>query len=217
MKKFTISVVTALAMSAFAMAGGDIEPVVEPVAEVVAPVADESGFYVGIAYGAADVSEEYDDGDWMGEYTEEYDTIMLQAGYKINKNLAVEGRYWNSFGDGDWKYEYDSKTDSGSPSDMDFTAWGIYVKPMYPVTEEFDVYVLLGYGNVTLSGSGGDWFDEDGFHWGLGASYEFTDNLSVFVDYVNLYDDDASGQNLDSIGTLEYTIYTVNVGVTYKF
>jgi len=31
MKKFSLSVVTVLAMSAFAVAGGDIEPVVEPV------------------------------------------------------------------------------------------------------------------------------------------------------------------------------------------
>ncbi|HEC45558.1 MAG TPA: hypothetical protein ENI25_01930, partial [Epsilonproteobacteria bacterium] len=96
--------------------------------------------------------------------------------------------------------------------------WGIYVKPMYPVTDSFDIYALLGYADAdyTVSGSGytlsSDAFD--GFSWGIGADYSFTDSVSVFVDYVSLYDDEFvnnAGNNVD------FTIDTWNFGVTYTF
>jgi opacity protein-like surface antigen len=56
--------------------------------------------------------------------------------------------------------------------------------------------------------------DKDGFSWGLGASYAFMDNLSVFADYVSLYDDDALNEN--GYGE-DMTIETWNFGLTYKF
>ena len=220
MKKFTLSLAAVMAMSTFAIAGGDIAPVEEPMIEVVEPVVNDSGFYLGIAYGMANASSDYYkyDGyfdvwsEWTGTYEEDHNTVMLQAGYKINSYFAVEGRYWNSFGDADWsnKGEKDSYHGNGianstppavgdGPYDLsgsydgDFKAWGIYVKPMYPVTDAFDIYALLGYGNVEI---GDGWLDESGFQWGLGASYEFTNNLAVFVDYVNMYNDDGSEENL---------------------
>ena len=58
MKKFNLSLVTVLAMSTFAIAGGDIAPVEEPV--VVVPEVIESistgGFYLGAAYGLLSLS-----------------------------------------------------------------------------------------------------------------------------------------------------------------
>ena len=47
MKNFNLSLVAILAMGAFAVAGGDIAPVEEPMVEVAAPVVDDSGFYIG--------------------------------------------------------------------------------------------------------------------------------------------------------------------------
>ena len=107
MKKFNLSLVAVLAMSTFAVAGGDIAPV-EPMVET--PMVEEStpgAFYVGLGYGAANV-----DSSWAytppvmetamsaklfdvasGSYDSDYDTIMLQAGYKFNPYIAVEGRY----------------------------------------------------------------------------------------------------------------------------
>lgn len=217
MKTFALSAVTVLAMSTFAMAGGDIAPVEPVMEEVVLP--DESGFYVGLAYGYADLTNDYDSSIWgEGKVEDNFNTIMLQAGYKFNQYFSVEGRYWGAVGDGDWTDKGIDWNDSGS--DSDFSAWGVYVKPMYPVTEVFDVYALLGYGNVDYdSGSIGELhdLDDEGFQWGLGGSYEFTDNFAVFADYVSLYDDDrlvddgGRGENQD------YEIYTVDVGITYKF
>ncbi len=232
MKNFNLSVTAVLAMSAFAMAGGDIAPVVEPVVEVVAPAADDSGFYIGGAYSMASAESDYEwwdyernEYDGTGNGETDYDAVMLQVGYKYNKYLAIEGRYWSSVGDGDGSYseEWDDRYgdgyyDSGSGDDGDLTAWGIYVKPMYPVTEAFDVYALLGYGNVTLSDNGGDWLDESGFQWGVGAAYSFTENLSVFVDYVRLYDDTSEDIDKGWWGSRDdITVDTWNLGLTYKF
>lgn len=235
MKKFTLSATAILAMSAFAIAGGDIAPV-EPIIETYeVPVMNDSGFYVGLAYGYADISDDYIGSTEQlttapllsyGKHEDNFNTYMLQAGYKFNQYLAVEGRFWDSVGDGDWTDRYtlpDGSVVNNEETCSNFTAWGIYVKPMYPVTEEFDVYALLGYGNVDLSTDFGHDtkfldMDEDGFQWGLGASYELTDNLAVFVDYVNLYNDN-SAAIIEGTYTErhDYSIYTVNVGVTYRF
>ena len=128
---------------------------------------------------------------------------MLQAGYTFNPYVAVEGRYWASIDDTN---NIDGTIDAPD-------AWGMYVKPMYPVTDEFDVYGLLGYAYTDT-----DITKVDGFSWGLGASYSFMDNVSMFVDYVSLYDDDDGfvntlGENVNK----DYTIETVNVGITYNF
>lgn len=241
MNKFTLSVVAIMAMSTLASAGGDIAPV-EPVAEVIAPVVDR-GFYVGIAYSAVNSSSDYTgsgivniNDSWEGTYEEDYDAIMLQAGYKINKYFAVEGRYWESGGDAEWSNEgngnytgsgFNTWKASGTISDAEFTAWGLYIKPMYPVTEAVDVYALLGYGNNTLSYDGVDDLDENGFQWGLGASYDFTDNVSLFADYVHMHAEETSSTTSTTGGRngnawagyidSDDTIYTLNFGVTYKF
>jgi opacity protein-like surface antigen len=143
----------------------------------------------------------------------DYGSILLQAGYKINSYVAVEGRYWIGVSD-------DSYTIRGFNSSVDADAWGIYVKPTYPVTDAFDVYALLGYGSatandITLNDGTRTDVDVDGFSWGIGAAYSFTNNWSVFLDYVAF--DDSNFDN--SITALEgnHEFDTINFGVTYKF
>ena len=126
--------------------------------------------------------------------------------------------------DSDKKYEIDGRmvndnnssqviNQSGDADDID--AWGIYLKPMLPVGENFNVYALLGYGSVEVGG-----MDESGFQWGAGASYGMSENLSLFVDYVSLYDDtyiDSWTDRYDYVENWDYSIYSINVGLTYKF
>ncbi len=196
MKKITLSLAAIAAASTLAVAGGDIAPV-EPVVDtpVVAPVTD-AGFYVGAAYGL--MGMDYSD-PTPTSWSTTHDSFMLQAGYKFNPYVAVEGRYW-----------WGSSDDISATQKADVDAWGIYVKPMYPVTDEFDVYALLGYGDTdpTVNGSGPA-YDTDGFQWGLGASYDVTSNIAVFVDYTELYNDTQLNEDL--------TIDSWNFGVTYKF
>jgi len=203
MKKITMSIVSVLALSGVAVAGGDIAPV----APVIAPAGE---FYVGAAYSAMNMDRssstirEIDDcvrdcgqypdtiipgGDASG------DAITVLAGYNYNDYIALEGRY----------------TTTLQADDVDeMTNIGLYLKPMYPVGQ-FNLYGLLGFGQVTVDDGSAD-YSESGFQWGLGGSFSVTENIGLFVDYTSLYDDDG----FDGLpGDTE--IDSINMGVTYTF
>ena len=191
------------AASAMAMAGGDFVAVEEPV--VVIPEVDNSAFYLGLGVGQAAINDD----PTQEEITST--TIMLQAGYKYNEYVALEGRA--SFGFNS-DYEPGLTNNVSGDYDDDISSLGIYVKPMYPVTEEFNVYALLGYGGVQLGNLESGDAAESGFQWGLGASYDATETIAVFVDYVKLYDDtgfDYRAQ-LEDVDSDAWTL-----GVSYKF
>jgi predicted porin len=234
MKKISLSLITILSFGTFAVAGGDITPVNETVPENILTI-DNSGFYIGGAYSFAKYNDDYTwtDGSmnqYNGTGNEEvdYNAIMFQTGYQFNKYIAIEGRYWVSIGNKDYKWSEEwtkangsHDSSSGSENDGDsLTAWGIYIKPMYPVTNVFTLYGLLGYGNITLNDDyDGDWLDENSFQWGVGTSYKFTEHFSFFVDYVNLYND-TSENNIPQNNTLnkdDIDIYTINIGFSYNF
>ncbi len=220
MKKFNLSLVTVLAMSTFAVAGGDIAPVEEPVVvvpEVIAP--SVGGLYLGLGYGLLSTDQEYEQGNWSYDNrSDDYSMVMFQAGYKFNDYVAVEGRYWMGIDDNSY---WDRQNDTGVDAAID--SWGIYVKPMYPVTDAFDIYALLGYASSDYemdydNGLSYNSDDLDGFSWGIGAAYSFTDSIAVFVDYVSLYSDtytitDVTHGDID----VDDTLQTWNFGVTYTF
>ena len=82
MKKITLSLIAILAMSVFAVAGGDIAPV-EP--EITVPEATESigSLYVGAGYSYMNMDSSTDhDGD----------AILLIAGYNFNQYFGIEAR-----------------------------------------------------------------------------------------------------------------------------
>lgn len=202
MKKTTLSMVSILALGGLAFAGGDIAPV-EPVVETPV-VVEQSPFYLGIGIGAAMLNDDVTNEEF------ESTTLMLQAGYIFNQYVAFEGRYTFGF---NTDYDPGNTTASSSDYDGDFSSWGLYVKPMYPIGD-FSLYALLGYGGVMFDDlAGGDAY-EDGFQWGLGADYSVNDNFSVFLDYVKLYDDEgfdyrAKNDDIDSD--------TWTLGVSYRF
>ena len=210
MKKFTLSIAAVIAMGTFAIAGGDIAPV-EPIVETPVVIEDNSAFYLGLGYGSLtqtsdNISTLYGvDAEW------DVDTLLFQAGYQYNKYIAVEGRYWLGIGDA-------TQSETGQPDvdiSGDFTAWGIYIKPMYPFGD-FSVYGLLGYASVELEADSGTYWNTDEFSWGLGAQYAFADNFLVFVDYVDMGRADDFDFNGET-ATADISIDTINFGVTYKF
>ena len=234
MKKLTLSLAAIAAMGTFAVAGGDIAPV-EPVVDTPVVAPSDAGFYVGGAYG-------YGNSDIHSAYTTpsnnllvlddslSTDAFMLQGGYKVNPYFAVEARYW-FVGDESEKFVL---TVNGAPSpwagDVDYetSACGIYVKPMYPVTDSFDIYALLGYGSIssdsTYTATGRSpstaSYDDGGFSWGLGISYDVTQHLSLFVDYVSIYDgskDVSIPAFSNGAFNTDLTVDSWNFGVTYKF
>jgi opacity protein-like surface antigen len=203
MKKSILSLVSIMALSGFSYAGGDMGKVVEPVIEI--PEVEESPFYVGVGLGDISINDDTTNEEISAT------TWVFQAGYQVNDYLALEGRYSLNFG----SVDYDGGTLSGMSTGFDgeIYTWGVYAKPMYPIGD-FSLYGLLGYGGVMLEDLAGGDAEENGFHWGLGASYAFKENISVFADYVALYDDTGFDYRarLDDINADTWT-----VGLTFKF
>jgi len=203
MKKSILSLMTIFALNEMAYAGGDFVAVEEPIVEV--PMIDNSAFYLGLGIGQSSINDD----PTQEEITST--TLMFQAGYQYNEYVAFEGRASLGFNS---DYEPGLTTNVSGDYDDDISSWGLYIKPMYPVTEQFNVYALLGYGGVQLGNlESGDAY-ESGFQWGLGASYDATEVISVFVDYVKLYDDtgfDYRAQ-LEDVDADAWTL-----GVSYKF
>ncbi len=215
MKKFNLSLVAVLAMSTFAIAGGDIAPV-EPVVETPYVEESTSAFYLGLGYSGmkADLSTDLFN---INKESDTFNQVLLQAGYKFNDYVAIEGRYAIGTDDSDWSHWH-----AWSPlatQNVAADSWGIFVKPMYPVTDAFDVYALLGYGETQFDYTYGDttFGDTGGFAWGLGAAYNFSDNVAIFVDYVDQEDGDFDGAIIGDNNNLDLDFETWSVGVTYTF
>ncbi len=199
MKNIVLSAVAVLAMSSFAVAGGDIEPVVEPVVE---SVVDDSGFYLGL--GANSFRIGWDDFENTNiDFRESVYGATFLGGYQFNKYVAIEARYAISQ---DWEFD----------GTMDISNMGLYVKPMYPVNDVFSVYGLLGYGWTNFEFSDEDDMDDSGFQWGLGASATITDNVSAFVDYTRVWDDNDFDDGKDWENE-DFIVDMITVGITYKF
>ncbi len=199
MKKIVLSVSAVAAMSNLVFAGGDI---VEPVAAV--PVVEElSGFYAGLGIAAVNTRDSDLSIEWFNsvERQDRLGNVTFLAGYNFNAYIAVEGRYTTSF-------THDEH--------IEMDGWSLFVKPQYPVNENFSLYALLGYGGVTLDGSkdlGIVDVDDSSFQWGLGVNYMMTENVSFFVDYTwlaNDMDGAYAGGNAADVDAF-------TVGINYKF
>lgn len=211
MKYNIFSLVSILAFSGLSFAEGDVEPAEEPA--IVEPAAiDENRFYMGLGFSSMKLDNDLTDEEFSAN------GIMLQAGYRYNRYIAVEGRYTQHMGDLEYDHGSTGNPDYGDYP-ADFTNIAIYLKPMYPIGD-FSIYALLGYGEVELTniplGGAGISADraESGFQWGLGAEYAFNENISGFIDYVRMYD----GTGFDHRATEADIVADVwTLGVFYKF
>jgi len=188
-------------------AGGNVAPIEEPTVVTQPQAVDSSSFYLGIGVSPMKLHNDLTD--------EKFSTtaLTLQAGYQYNNYIGLEARYTASL----FKVKYDAGHTSNISTDdfdTDFTNAGIYLKPMYPVTQSFDIYALLGYGEVSLTAINGADRAQSGFQWGLGAQYRITQALCLFADYTKLYDD----QEFDYLGAdADHLADMVSVGVSYRF
>lgn len=207
MKKTLLSVWTVVALSSVGFAGGDmqnVEPAIEPVIETIDIVAvDESGFYAGISLAAVSTRDADISVDWGStDRQDRLGNFSFIGGYDFNEYFAVEGRYTISF-------THDDQTK--------MKGWSLFAKPQYPVSKDISVYALLGYGGVTLDGVNNYLvdYDDTGFQWGLGASYKFMEDFSLFADYTFPANDmDGSYQGSD---TVKLDVDAFTVGINYHF
>jgi len=200
MKKIALSIVAIVGMSSFGFAGGDIDPVSAP---VVVEEVGSSSYYVGLGLTAMSVRDSDASLSFFSDEAgqDRLGNVSLIAGYNFNEYVAVEGRYTTSF----------AKEDI-----VEMNGWSLFVKPQYPVSEDFSIYALLGFGAVTVEGVNGFTtdVDETGFQWGIGASYLATENVSVFIDYTSLAND------IDGYywtGGFQASADALTIGVNYLF
>ena len=192
--------------------------------DTVAPVV--GNFYIGA--GVSLVNFEYSDlvyppeggMDVPGTFEYEWKAGMVLAGYKFNDYISVEGRYTKSVGDA----TYTGAAVMGGAFDSDQTSAefdniALYLKPTLQF-DQFALYGLLGYGKTTVTWGNGTENSDSSFQYGAGLSFAFTENLSVFADYVVMYDDD----DFDGLVAAhpnnhlkEFKADAVTVGLVYTF
>ena len=196
MKNIILSLAALVAISSVGFANENSAPYES---EVVENSPEDKGFYIGLAYSHLSHDIDYEGLSTIVEL--DFNAIMLDVGYKFNPYIAVEGRYNVSLGDTDM----DDKADKAEISVL-----SIFVKPMYPIAPEMDIYALLGY-SLTEASNTYDVtsFDEGAFSWGAGASYDMTEEFSVFVEYTQFYNDTLNG--------FDHVVDSFNIGVTYRF
>ncbi len=199
----------------------DIEPVEPAIAEVPeAPQEKTIQPYVGGAIGgsSADVKSsakvcggcQYDKLNqtstkapdkilnWGGSDTAATGTIL--AGVEVNDYVAVEGRLTKTISDYEIK---DHKP-------ISLTNAALYVKPQYKF-ELGSVYALLGYGVSKI-----DFMDKtttaSGFQYGAGATYDMSDEVSLFADYTKILD---GGKQISKATKMD-SVSTFNLGAIFR-
>lgn len=127
--------------------------------------------------------------------------MSFLAGYTFKNIIAIEGRYSINI------IKSDLVTEKG---------WSIFLKPQYPMSDDFKVYALFGYGGVTIEPENHSIVsvDSTGFQWGFGVDYSITERSSIFFDYTSL----ASGMDgLYYNGALQVDTDALTVGLKYSF
>ena len=89
----------------------------------------------------------------------------------------------------------------------------LYLKPGYQLGN-YHPYLLLGYGQTTLTNLAGRDRKESSFQYGVGMDIDMSAHTSLQVDYVMAYDDD----NFDGRAMRDdITIDMVTFGINYHF
>jgi len=130
--------------------------------------------------------------------------ITAKVGYDFNEYIGVEGRFVKTF----MEYEQ-SKVEH----------YGVFAKPMYPVTDKLNVYGLIGYAQTNDVGETKS-YNGAGLSWGLGLNYLF-ENVQETLKPLSAHDENKFGVFLEYQSLIEGSAGTdingVNLGFLYRF
>jgi len=136
--------------------------------------------------------------------------VIGRVGYDFNKYIGLETRGIRT----NWK------SNGGKIKHA-----GLFVKPMYPVSKDINLYALGGYAKTTTEGSKRR-IDVESLAWGAGLEYDFANDTPKDGKYSRTFDgygDQEAGWGLfadyerlvQKSGSPD--LDTLNVGVTYDF
>jgi len=208
MNKIVLSVATVVAMSSVSFAGGDFVPVVEPVIVIPPVPVETSGVYIGVG-----IVSTFFDGVCVCDSTYEDYTYgaLVRVGYDYNNYIGFEVRALTS-----------QIEDEGAKIKSHY---GVFIKPQYHITDDINVYGLLGYAKTEVGDTVN--IDESGFSWGLGLEYDLSSDTKedgvynrafdgqgnqekgwgVFVDYQKLLQKD----------NYPHDMHVLSFGISYDF
>ena len=113
--------------------------------------------------------------------------IALTLGYRVMKNLAIEGQVGTGLGD-------DTVTVNGTRitvKNKEF--YGVYLRPYIQATDSIELYGRLGYFSGKLSASGQGVSESDRKNdtaFGVGAAYSLNKSLAITLEYNQWFDKD---------------------------
>lgn len=182
--------------STFAAAGGLAEPVVAP-APTPIPVAaptpvgsDWTGFYGGLSLGYGDIDADGVSGDFEGA------TFGGHIGYNYDLGNIVLGAELEAIGSNDFEND-----ESGLELDNVLRA---KVRAGYDAGAYLP-YITAGYAQASVSDD-----EDDGYFYGIGVDYAFTDTITVGGEYlVHEFEDFNDGGDV--------TADTFGLRVSYNF
>jgi OOP family OmpA-OmpF porin len=200
-KSIILSAIALSAMATMSYAGGDIDvPDYVPVEE---PIAVEEPIQMPVYLGLGLVRGRYygeNCGNGVCSYEDVTYGAMLRVGYDFTSYLGLEARLLGTF------------MDAGSFGGQELQHMGLYLKPMLNVSEEANIYGLVGYGFTKTNNDGKlNEVDENGFSAGVGVEFSLVEEANnaawgLFVDYQRLLID-SNVPDMD----------VVSAGVTYDF
>lgn len=159
--------------------------------------AADTGFYIGGSFGQSQISD-FSGSDLDRELatmgvtssstTDDSDSgWKVFAGYKIMKNLAVEGSYTN-LGEATARTTVTAPVAGTFNTTLELESWSISAVGILPLNDQFSLFARLGLNvwnsDVSVAGTGSGsavTTSDDGSDvvYGLGASYNFSQNLSL--------------------------------------
>ena len=185
-------------------------PVPEPLPVKVLEQITPLGFYVALGLTAA--RYEPNCGCRGTGAVDKTAGIVGRAGYDFNEFVGVEARGIRT----NWK------ADGGK-----FKHYGIFVKPMYPVSKDINIYGLAGLAQTKTENRGRRQFtDANGFAWGAGLEYDLGSDHAKEGRYSRAFDgygDQEGGWGLfaDYERLLQKSgspdLDAISAGVTYDF
>jgi len=216
MKKiWRVSGLAIVGMLTVSYAGGDIEPIIPM--EPINTLHKTTPIYIGVGVATGRYKASC---STNCKYEDVTGGVTLRAGYEYNQYLGVEARYIATFfGANDLRGQ-------------EMQHVGLYVKPMYALSEDFNMYGLLGYGWTKSTSSGKVKLltvDESGFSAGFGLEYDLS-NMDDDYDRNTNYPEGFDGQADQEKGWGLFVDYqrlliksdipdldVVSAGVTYDF